>query len=76
MTRFKPTTRDLEMLCEHAAAKVPAHVTARVLGVEVEDLRELAARLAKGRAAMAAPESPLAADSATPLSLRDNRVFR
>ena len=75
MTRFKPTTAQLELLCEHASARVPAAVTAKALGVRPEDLLEFAGRLARGRAHVVAPESP-SADSATPLAMQANRVFR
>jgi hypothetical protein len=45
-----PSTSDLETLVEHAAARVHPAVTAKALGVAVEDLRTLADRLAWGRA--------------------------
>jgi hypothetical protein len=42
---WNPSTRELELLCEHASARVPAETTARMLGAPVEDLHELAQRL-------------------------------
>jgi hypothetical protein len=70
---WTPSTRDLELLCEHASARIPAAVTAKALGVTPEHLRELARKLAKGRANVAVPPEP-EADS-TPLSMRA-RVFK
>lgn len=71
-----PTTSQLETLVSHAQARMPAAVSARVLGVEVEDLRAFAERLAKGRAGMIPETGTPAADGATPRDMRDGRVFR
>jgi hypothetical protein len=63
-----PSTEQLELIVSHSAARVPAATSARLLGVEVEDLRQFAERLAIGRAYVQ-PDSPAAADVATPKSM-------
>jgi hypothetical protein len=76
MTRFKPTTAQLELLCEHASARVPAAVTAKALGVRPEDLLEFAGRLARGRAHVVVDIEKVTATESTPLAMQGNRVFR
>jgi hypothetical protein len=48
LSMWSPSTRDLELIVSHAATS-PAHVTARALGVEIEELQDLARRLALWR---------------------------
>jgi hypothetical protein len=55
---WKPSTRELETIIEHSAAKVPAEKTAEMLGIDIEDLHDLARRLAAGHAQMAPNQAP------------------
>jgi hypothetical protein len=61
---WKPSTRELEIIIEHSAAKVPAEKTAEMLGIDIADLRDLARRLAAGHALMVPnPLPPLSLDN-------------
>jgi hypothetical protein len=55
---WKPSTRELEIIIEHSAAKVPAEKTSEMLGIDIADLHELSRRLAVGHAQMVPNQAP------------------
>ena len=63
-----PSTEQLELIVSHSAARVPAATSARLLGVDIADLHELARRLEIGRAYVE-PESPDGDAETTPKSM-------